>query len=271
MILENPAPALNIGVQDILGILEGTLRDKNWRNFEMASLKLIYVPHYLFNYDVLVEQEGSSQGFSGNMAMNAITGKLESLLSDVVEKQMISFEKELSHDLQYELEQPAVRENEVADACKVKLAGQFGVTKSAISVSGFRLVNWPVWRIFVQLPRRPMQKIDIEAVSGYALNFSEVPVKEKTWLEVTSDTLTKMKTPGGWAELSKKAASTAASGARAAATKEPGETKAGGATYWLLHTKMGRYTILLVLLLIFLFIVMSSGQQGGGVPTPTAP
>ena len=83
-LLENPALSLSIGMQDILGILEATLREKNWKNFELANLKLVYEPYYIFNYDLLVEQEVQgqtfSQGTSGIIAMNAINGKLEPVL-----------------------------------------------------------------------------------------------------------------------------------------------------------------------------------------------
>jgi len=79
MLLDKPALKLNIGVQDILEILEQTLKQKNWNNFDVASLKLLYIPFYLFNYDTLIEVEGQpySQGFSGLMAMNAVTGELK--------------------------------------------------------------------------------------------------------------------------------------------------------------------------------------------------
>lgn len=252
MVLENPALSLNISVQDILDILEKTLKEKNWKHFELANLKLVYIPFYIFNYDLLieekVEEQTFSRGTSGVMAINAIDGKLEPLLTDIMEEQPVSYEKDISHDLQYEIKKPAIKEKELADTIKVKLAGQFGVGKDSVAPSGFRLVYWPVWIIFVTLPNK-IQRVEVEAVSGYPLNFEEVPKREMGWMEVTADTLSKMKTAKGWKELAKKTVSITASGFKGAAGKEK-KGKSGGLSYWFLHTKYGHWTLILTLLFI---------------------
>ncbi|MBI1973819.1 hypothetical protein HYS54_03315, partial [Candidatus Micrarchaeota archaeon] len=217
MILDKPALKLNIGVQDILDVLEGTLRERNWGNFEVASLKLVYTPYYVFNYDVLIQSESASQGFSGLMAINATTGKLEPSLAQIMEQQPVNYEKEPSHDIKFEIDTFAITDKELADTCKLKMAAELQVPKEAMGVSAFRPVYWPTWRIFVSLPRKT-QRIDVEAVSGFPLNIQEVPVREKTWLEVTSETLGKLKSPSGIAEVGKAAVSR---GAGAAASKGP--------------------------------------------------
>lgn len=254
MVLENPALSLNISVQDILGILEKTLKEKNWKHFELANLKLIYVPYYIFNYDLLleekVEEQTFSRGTSGVIAINAVNGNLEPLLTEIMKEQPVSYEKEISHDLQYEIEKPAIKEKELHDTCKIKVAGQFGVGKESVATSGFHLVYWPVWVIFVTLPNK-IQRIEVEAVSGYPLNFEEVPKREVGWLEVTADTLAKMKTAKGWKELAKMAVGATAAGFKGAARKEK-KGKAGGLTYWFLHTKYGHWTLILILLLILI-------------------
>jgi len=270
MLLEYPALTLSIGVQDILGILEDTLKEKNWKNFELANMKLLYTPYYLFNYDTLVEVEMEgrrySQGFSGLMAMNAVTGELEPLLTDIMEKQPVSYEKEISHDLKYEVEPLAMSKKEVADAARVKIAGQFNLGKQDISVSGFRVVYWPVWRVFIQLPKpQGVQRMDVDAVSGYPLNFEQVPIREKGWLEVTSDTLAKMKTTKGWSELGKGVATAAARTASKGVRGSGGEGEegmsgegCGGTLGWLMHSKMGIYSIILIIVLIVVFAVLYS-------------
>ena len=133
MILENPALTLSIRTKDVTEILEGVLKERNWNHFELANLKLAYVPFYIFNYDTLVEQEMQgqtySQGFSGLMAMNAITGKLEPLLTQIMEEQPVDYEREISHELKYEMQSPAISMQEVKDTANIKLAGQFNVEK----------------------------------------------------------------------------------------------------------------------------------------------
>jgi len=258
VLLPHPALTLNIGVQDILGILEDILKEKNWTNFEVANLKLVYTPYFLFNYDTLVEADiggqAYSQGFSGLMAMNAVTGELEPTLTQIMESQPVSYEKEPSHDLQYELETPVFSNEEVKEAAKLKMAGQFNLPRKAVSITGIRVIYWPTWKVFVSLPRRT-QRMDVDAVSGFPLNFEQVPTREKTWLEVSKETIGKMKTPGGWAEISKKAVAGAAKGGKVAAK---GGSGAGGTLDWLIHSNTGRYALLAMLGLIVVIVFLYS-------------
>lgn len=252
MILDNPALALNINVQDLNSIIEKTLRERNWKSFEMMDIKLVYTPFYLFNYDVLleqkVEQQTYSQGSSGVSAINAITGRLEPFLVEIMNRQPVKYEKDITHGLQFDVEQAAIRQAELQDTCKIKMAGQFSVGKEAIAVSGFRLIYWPVWKVFVTLPNN-IQRMEVDAVAGYTLNLEEVPKREIGWIEVTAETINKLKTPEGWKELTKTALSVTTAGFKGAAGKEA-KGKAGGVSYWLFHTRMGRYTILFLIILI---------------------
>lgn len=259
MILENPALALNIDMQSILEILESTLKERNWEHFELANLKLTYVPYYIFNYDTLIEQkieeQTFSEGFSGLMAMNAINGKLEPLLTQIMNDQPVDYEREISHEMQYEMLNPAISMQEVKDTCKIKLAGQFKVGKDSLAVSGFRLVYWPVWKVFVTLPSKKVQRIEVEAVSGYPMNIEEVPEREKTWMEVTSDTLKELKTAKGWVNLSKTTIQTTGSAIKTVGEKSSGPVST--ITQWLFYTKNGRYVLLGLLAIIAILIFVN--------------
>jgi hypothetical protein len=256
MILENPALTLSIGAQDILEILEETLKERNWQKFDVANLKLTYVPYYIFNYDTLLEKtiEGDtmSQGFSGLMAMNAVTGKLEPSLTEIMEKQPVNYEREISHELQYEMQQPSILGDEIKQVAGIKLAAEFSVGKSALAISGIRLVYWPIWKVFVTLNSKKIQKIEVEAVNGMPMNIEEVPEREKTWMEVTSETIGKLKTPEGWAELSSVALKTT-SQVVSAGTKKATENK-GIIDY--LKTKSGIYAIIGVLIIVLILLYM---------------
>ena len=258
MILENPALTLSIKTKDVTEVLEGVLKERNWKHFELANLKLVYVPFYIFNYDTLVEQEVQgqtySQGFSGLMAMNAITGKLEPLLTQVMEQQPVDYEREISHDLKYEMQNPAISMKEVKETANIKLAGQFNVGKDSMAVAGFRLVYWPIWRIFVTLPSKAIQKIEIEGVSGYPMNIEEVPEREKTWIEVTEETLDSLKTAKGWADLTKKAVQVTATGLKG--KKEGSGSKASSLITWLFKTKTGLYSLVAIAVLIAIILLL---------------
>ena len=257
MILENPALTLSIGTKDVTEIIEGILKDRNWNHFDLINLKLSYLPYYLFNYDTLIEQEMQgqtySQGFSGLMAMNAIDGKLEPLLTQILESQPVDYEREISHDLKYEIQNPAISMKEAKEAAKIKLAAKFNVSKDSMSTTGFRLVYWPVWVVFVTLPKGGIQKIQIEAVSGYPMNIEKVPEREKTWIEVTEETLDSLKTPEGWINLTKKAVELTSSGLKGGSKKTKG---VGNLIQWFTQTKTGRYSLLLIVILIAILLMI---------------
>jgi len=259
MALENPALSLSVRVQDILSILESILKERNWKDFELANLKLVYTPFFLFNYDILVEGEGqSSQGTSGLMALNAVNGKLEPALVEIIEKQPVSYEKEITHDIQYEIASAAMTKEEVKDAGRFKLAGQLGIKKESVAVSGVRIVYWPIWTIFVELSKN-IQKVEVDGVSGYPLNVEEVPEREKGWLEVTADTLQKMKSPSGWVELSGALASAAGGKLKSGVSKAGEQAKEGSQTHstvkWLFTTKLGLYSVVLVAILVLILLL----------------
>lgn len=261
MVLENPALTLSVGVQDILSILEAILNQRGWKDFELANLKLVYAPYYIFNYDILVEEEGeagaSSQGTSGLMAMNAMNGKLEPSLVDMLESQPLQYEKEISHDLEYEIEKPAITAEELKSSGRLKLAAQFSIKKDAVSISGVRLVYWPIWTVFVELGHM-VQKIEVDGVSGVSLNIEQVPEREKGWMEVTGETLQKMKSPSGWAALTA-SVTTAAGRSLKKGVSTAGEKAAGEKTHstmrWFISTKMGLYSLLLISILVLIVIM----------------
>jgi hypothetical protein len=251
MILESPALALNIDVQSLVEIVDKTLKERNWKHYETVDFKLVYTPYYLFNYDVLIEQKEEtqtfSQGTSGLMAINAVTGKLEPHLVQIMDSQPVKYDKNTKDDLNPQVDKPAITMQELPDTCKIKMAGQFGVGKESLAVSGFRLTYWPVWRVFVSLPEG-IQKMEVEGVNGYTLNIEEVPEREKGWLEVTADTFEKMKTPAGLMELTKGAGKFATGAATKSSSKTPEHSQ--GIIHWIFYTTPGRFSLFLVIILI---------------------
>ncbi len=188
------------------------------------------------------------------MAMNAIDGKLVPLLTQILESQPVDYEREISHELKYEIQNPAIQMNEAKEAAKIKLAAKFNVGKDSMSTTGFRLVYWPIWVVFVTLPKGGIQKIQIEAVSGYPIgDIERVPEREKTWIEVTEETMDSLKKPEGWINLTKTAVAMTSSGLKAGSEKTGG---AGNLIQWFTQTKSGRYSLLLIAILIAIFFLL---------------
>ncbi len=247
MILDKPALVLRYTVDDVVEAVDRSLRRRGWKEFEISSLKLYYLPFYIFNYDVLVEQsvqgQTFSQGFSGTMAMDAVSGKLQPLITELLDSQPVSFEKKVSHDIQFTPVTPALKPDEAKRTAARQLAGKFGIGAESVETAGFRIIYWPVWRVFVSMPAG-FYKLDVDGFSGVILNEGEIPVREKTWKDVMAETIDLMKTPKGWAVLLKKTFSVIS------------KTGKGGSVF---SKPWFKWAVTFLLLVVLLYLLFSGG------------
>ena len=251
MILDNPVFELRVTAEDALGILKRLLKQRHWKKFDVANLGLNYVPYWFFNFDVYEEVEGQSQTYSSQMCMNAITGKLEPMLIEIMKTIPVRQEKEI-REQKYDIKNPAVKEDEARSTAPIKIAGMMHRPKDTITVSGLRLVYVPTWVIWVDLASGT-KRIDLDAISGSPLNIQNVPTKERGFLEVTADTLEELKTPAGWVDYSKKMFDWSL-GALAGAGQQA--SAGAGLLTWVTNTTAGRYSALILIaaaLIIYIF------------------
>ncbi|MCD4739567.1 hypothetical protein K8R43_00085 [archaeon] len=267
-LLDAPALQLRMETKDALGILEGILQEKHWRDFELANLSLFYVPYWFFNYDVYRETEGHSESFSSQMCMNAIDGELEPMIAQITKEIPVERSKDILHGTAYKVERATVQKKEVKEIAAIKVAGQIGIPKENVTISGVSLVYIPIYRIWVTLSAG-YRRVELDGVSGSPLNIGEVPERERGVMEVTRDMLEDLKRPEGWVDYSKKAfnwglgVSTAMS--HRAAGGVGSSFSAGGLMHWLFTTKYGRYTLFaIIILLLFILLIMKNQSS---VPT----
>lgn len=265
-LLDAPALQLRMETKDALGILEGILRARHWKDFELANLGLFYVPYWFFNYDVYRELGGQAESFSSRMCMNGVTGQLEPIIAQVTEEIPVEKSKEIVHDTAYKVKNPTVKEKEVKDVAKIKIAGQVGIPKDNVTISGVTLIYVPVYTVWVTLSSG-YRRIDLDAISGSPLNIESVPERERGFTEVTADMLEDLKTPQGWVDYSKKAfhwglGVSTKMGKRAAGSvgKSATEGSIKRVGTWLLTTKWGRYTLLFLIALLLLILISFKGE-----------
>lgn len=210
MILSLPTYKLRIRLNDALGILDGIMKEKHWHRFEVASIKLVYEPYWLFNYDVYLEMKDQvrgtvSQSFGSRMALNAVTGELAPEIIRVVESQPVETEKEISHSIEFEVDKPTITEEDIKSVAKVKISGQVGIGREGVVVSGLKAVYLPVWRVFTSIKSKGTYRIDIDGLMGLPYNYQQVPERERGILEITQETLEELKDPSAWGKYAKKA------------------------------------------------------------------
>ncbi|MCK4327234.1 MAG: hypothetical protein KAW41_02030 [Candidatus Diapherotrites archaeon] len=247
MLLDAPALQVRYTLKDILGIVESVLKSRHWRKFDIESTSLVYVPHWFFNFDVYQEAEGKSQTYASQMAIDAVTGKLNPLIVQIMQSVPTKRERETTHGIECEARIPSVQNKEVKDIAAIKVAGEMNLSKEVVTVTGVNLLYIPYWQVWIRLPSGT-KRIDLDAISGSPVFISDVPERERGSIEVTMDMLEDLKTPAGWVDYSKKAFDW---GFGAAATA--GQGIMGSIAPWMLGTRVGQYT-LLGLVILFLVI-----------------
>ncbi len=259
MLLDKPAFSLSISDSDLAGIVKAILKEKHWRNFKLASAKLVYVPHWIFDFDVYYETESGIETYSSQMAMDAVTGKLNPILIEIMKEIPVNKTKEIPDNAT--AEQVAINLDEAKEVSKIKIAGQLKVPKEKITTYGFQITYLPVYRTWVTLGKR-IQRLDIDGISGSPINIQEVPEKERGIIEITADALEELKTPKGWVDYSKKAGKWVSDVAKATGGAISGQFKKGGIINWFLFTRPGQYTILILVILLLLYLVLKKYNVG---------
>lgn len=206
MYLNKPAFSIAFSVEDTVGLIESMIKSKHWTDFEVAEVKLVYIPFWIFNYDAYVEgptegQEAAavSDHVSGKMALNAYTNELDENVHFLYESADVKLEQKPTKDYPFEIQRPKVREREAREIAAVRIAAKISVPKENVIISGLEMVYLPMWFAWVTVAEGTY-KLQINAVGGEILNEEQVPERERGWLEVTSETLEELKQPGAWVE-----------------------------------------------------------------------
>lgn len=250
MLLDAPALQLRYTLKDTLGIVERVLKERHWKKFDIESISLVYVPHWFFNFDVYEEAEGRSQTYASQMAVDAVTGKLNPLIIQIMTNIPTKREREPKHGIEFEAWKPSIQKEEVKNIAVIKVAGQMQLPRESITVSGVNLLYVPYWQVWVRLPSGT-KRIDLDAISGSPQNIANVPERERGQLEVTMEMLQELTTPAGWVDYSKKAFDWGMGASAAAGAGIIGQLTSG-IVPWMINTKMGRYTALLIIILLLL-------------------
>jgi hypothetical protein len=241
MLLDSPAFQPQLTPEIALGMAQKMLAGKRQREYEVQEIRLVYTPYYFFSFDVAAQQV-----ISGRTSMNAFTGDLSDFAPILLDKPLQKSKQVNSG----EVEPTSVSTSDFKDAAAMKIAAHTGAKREAVSVSAVTKYYVPFYRIWVSIPRLDVFKIDVDACLGAPFGMEAIPAKEKTWDEVTNETVNKMKTPSGWAELGGK---TIGAVAGAASGKTPSAIPGG---------KTGGYVLmgLVILFLAWLFLSRSNVQ-----------
>ena len=206
MKLAYPAPKLSIGLDVLSKSVADTLRKKHWHRFREGTVKLVYIPVYVFTYEIFVEQEGIVvMEQNGKVAVNGETGELLVHVADVLVEMPIELTTEPSHGYNMEVKDFVLSKDEAKEIAQIKLASLLKVPRNSIKIVGGTKLLWPVWKVWVDV-REGNYRLDVDGVTGMVFGAEKVPERELGWYEITQQVLTELRTPRGWIKYMNKLA-----------------------------------------------------------------
>ncbi len=207
MILNKPSFSISFSFEDCVSTIESIIKSHGWTNFEVGDVKLVYTPYWIFSYDAFLEStEKGKEKFisdtsSSKMALNSHTGELNQDIPSLLEFNPVHNVRKPDEKYEFEVVTPLISKNEVQKIAPIKLASQLQVPKDNIVISALQELFVPVWILQIKVAEG-VYRFEVNAVSGDIINEQEIPEREKSWIEVTNETLSELQSPGAWIKYS---------------------------------------------------------------------
>ncbi len=206
MKLAYPSPTLTVGLDTLSKVVADTLRKKHWHHFKEGTVKLLYIPVYVFTYEVFVEENGIVvMEQSGKVAVNGETGEILEHIPYVLDEMPTELITETKHDYQVEVKDFVLSKDEAKELAQIKLASLLKVPRNSIKVVGGTKLLWPVWKVWVEV-REGSYRLDVDGATGMVFGAEKVPERELGWYEITQQVLSELRSPRGWAKYINKLA-----------------------------------------------------------------
>ena len=244
MLLDSQTFELVLTPEVALSSVKKDLGSAGYKRIEVEQIRLFYTPFWVFTFDI----EGTAQPISGKTSINACSGDVSEFVPALFERPLNKTRK-TAENVESEVESTAVDKREVERVAQARVAAQVGVKKDQVSVSAFQKIYVPFYRIWLSAEGNPI-KAEVDGCLGATFGLEGIPKKQKTMDEVTKDTLNKLKTPSGWADLTSRTVDAASSALTGKSAPIPGLGQGG---VWL---------ILIAILFVLLFLGNPFASQG---------
>ncbi len=206
MFLGNPSLPLKVPVNEALAKVEKVLREKNWEDFSLGTMKLVLVPYFYFNYHYYKEKE-SSQGkiiessVDGFLALNGVELHIEEGTAKIIQKNLKETTNN-SPEIEFSELETSIGKKEQDEVLKFKVAEFFQIPKQNVVISSSKKYSLPLYETFITIGKETYQ-ININAINGELIGIEKVPEREKGFVELTKEVIHDLSTPKGWLKYSK--------------------------------------------------------------------
>ena len=198
MKLKEKSFPLHFSLNETTDFIKSTLEEKNWLEFEVIEVKLVFIPYYFFSFDAFYEEEGKkivSETVNGKLALNGKTAELEEIeapeeteLTQKIEgiPENIPFE-----ELKFEFTE------KIESIAQIKTAAHLKTAKDNVLIHSLKKVLFPVWIIDFSVEENTFQ-FQLSGIDGEVISEQEIPERKLGFWEITSETLNELKNPSSW-------------------------------------------------------------------------
>ncbi|MCX6801002.1 MAG: hypothetical protein NTZ73_02345 [Candidatus Diapherotrites archaeon] len=181
-------------------------KKKRWHKFEIATLKLILVPYFYFNYHYFKEKEKGGEkiiesSVDGFLAMNGETLQIDEETTTLIKENIKAASAE-APGIEFEIIETGIEKKEQETVLKLKLAEYFQISKANVVISSTKKILLPLYKSFVTVEEGTFQVL-INAVNGEISGIEKVPARERELIEITKETINELKDPAAWVEYTK--------------------------------------------------------------------
>ncbi len=201
MKLKEKSFPLNFSLQETTDFIKEKIEEKNWFEFEVIEVKIIFFPYYFFSYEAFFEEENKtvSQTVNGKLALNGMTSTLEEL-SFPESSELVSEIKDLAENIPF-VEHSFELNEKVEVITQIKTAEKLQLPKDNVIIHSLKKVLYPVWIIDFSVEEQTFQ-FTVSGVDGTVFSEEEIPERKQGFWEITSETLDELKHPESWINYS---------------------------------------------------------------------
>ncbi len=206
MYLGNPMLPVLLPVKEALQKVTKILKEKNWQDFEIGSMKLVLTPFFFYQYHYFLEEEKNNskivtQSVDGVISLNANSLKIDEKITKLI-KNKSSEQNNTAPQVEFSQQESNLSKKQQEKVLIIKTAQHFSVPKENLVVSDIRQFLVPFYETQITI-KSQTYSIVINAIDGGLSGVEKIPEREKGFLEITKETLEELTSPTAWVKYTK--------------------------------------------------------------------
>lgn len=206
MFLGNPMLPVLLPVDQALQKITSILKEKNWQDFEVGSMRLVLTPFFFYQYHYFIEEEKNStkivkESVDGFISLNANLLKINQNVTRLI-KDKIYEQKTVAPEIEFVEQEINVSKKEQEKLLIIKTAQHFKIPKENMVVSKIQKVLVPFYETHITIGD-DTHSIRMNAVDGNLHEIDKIPEREKGFMELTRETFDDLTSPSKWVSYTK--------------------------------------------------------------------